>query len=367
MIVNPKDQITTIQTTAMVSKSMIGTGILILPRAIAKEVGTPDGWISVILSGLIALLAGYIIVKLSQRFPNQTFYQYSQIVVGPLLGKFFGIVMSVYFILCAGYLLRVMGEVIRMFLLEKTPLEVIMIIFLFVATYLTVAGINPIARLVELFLPIIIIILIAFIVFSSQSFELDNMRPVLGDGVMPVLKGTKSSIFTYSGFEVMLVLTAFMKEPQKAVKSAIAGISLVVLLYGLVIVISFGTISVDELKTVIWPTMTVAKDIELPGGFFERFESLFTVLWVISMYTAFVLYQYTSSLGLSQIFRKKHQTFVYASLPIIYLVAMFPADLNDVFKFGDILGWTLSLFVAGIMPPCFWLIAKIRRKGIEKS
>lgn len=366
MIVNSNDQITPIQTAVMVSKSMIGTGILLLPRALAKEVGTPDGWISVILSGFIALLAGYIIVKLSQRFPNQTFYEYSQTVVGTLLGRFFGIVLSLYFMLSSGYLLRVMGEVIRMHLLEKTPIEVIMIVFLFVATYLTVAGINPIARLVELFLPIIVIILMVFIVFSLRDFELDNIRPVLGDGVMPVWKGMNASVLSYSGFEVMLVLTAFMKEPQKAVKSVLVGIGLVIPLYILVVLISFGTISVDELKTVTWPTMTVAKNIEFPGGFFERFESLFSVLWVISMYTTFVLYQYASSLGLGQVFRKQHQTFVYASLPIIYMVAMFPTDLNYVFKLGETIGY-ISLFITGIMPTCFWIIAKIRRKGLEKS
>lgn len=362
---NPdKDRISTIQATFIVAKGMIGTGILVMPRVISQEVGTPDGWISVIVSGFVIMMAGYIIVKLSQRFPNQTFYQYSQTVAGKFLGTILGIAFSLFYINTSGYLLRVMSEVIHMHLLDKTPIEVIMIVFLSLTVYLTVGGLNPIARLIELLFPVVVILLIVLIIFSLQDFELDNLRPVLSDGITPVLKGIKPSIFAYTGFELMLILPAFMKEPRKAVKAALTGISLVIPLYTLVVLTAIATLTADEVKTLTWPTMSVAKNIELPGGFFERFESLFTVLWVISMYTAFVLYQYTASLGFGQIFKKKHRTFTYACLPMIYIVARFPADLDSLFKYGDFLV-VLALFLIGVMPPCLWITAKLRRKGIE--
>lgn len=361
---NHTDQITTTQASFIVSKSMIGTGILVMPRVISTEAGTPDGWISVILGGLLAMLAGYVIIKLSQRLPNQTFYQYSQTVVGKLLGTIIGVFIALDYTLRSGYLLRFMSEVIRMYLLDKTPIEVTMIVFLSLAAYLTVGGINPIARLIEIFLPIVVIILLVFIMVSMRDFKLDNIRPVLGDGVLPVLKGIKPSVFSYSGFEIMLILLAFMNEPQKAMKSTLAGMGLVILLYTLVVIVAIGTLTVEEVKTLTWPMMSVAKDIELPGGFFERFESLFSVVWVISMYTTFVLYQYAASLGFSQYFRKKRRTFLYASLPVVYLVAMFPVDLNSLFKLGNFLGQT-ALNIAVVIPLCYWLIAKLRRKGIE--
>ncbi|TXK77359.1 GerAB/ArcD/ProY family transporter [Paenibacillus sp. N3.4] len=157
MKINPRDKLTSTQTFMIVSKSMIGSGILILPQGVAKDVGTPDGWISVIISGVIALLIGYVIIKLSQRFPKLTFFQFSQLIAGKYVGILHGIIFVLYVTLSSGYLLRVMGEVIRMYLLDSTPIEVIMIAFLSVAAYLTLAGINPIARLNELFFPVFII------------------------------------------------------------------------------------------------------------------------------------------------------------------------------------------------------------------
>ncbi|MED3967744.1 GerAB/ArcD/ProY family transporter, partial [Priestia megaterium] len=88
-MINSKDRITTPQTTIIITNFILGTGILTLPRAAAEKVKTPDVWLTVILGGIITMIAGVIMVKLSQRFPEKTFYQYSQEIVGKWIGKLF--------------------------------------------------------------------------------------------------------------------------------------------------------------------------------------------------------------------------------------------------------------------------------------
>ncbi|MDO3676248.1 GerAB/ArcD/ProY family transporter [Paenibacillus ehimensis] len=359
---NRKDQITSRQASFIVSKSMIGTGILFLPQVVAKEVGTPDGWISVLIGGFLALLAGYVIIKLNQRFPKQTFFEFSQTVFGKWIGAVHIVLLSAYFTISSGYLARIMGEVIHMYLLDKTPIAFIIITFMLVAAYLATGGINSIARLIELFFPVILIILAALIAFSFKEFDLDNIRPVLAEGLRPVWKGIPSSTFSYSGFEIMLVLSAFMQEPRDAVKSMLKGIGLVIPLYTLTVLIAIGTLTVEEVKTLPWPTMSVAKDIELPGGFFERFESLFSVLWVMSMYSTFVPYYYVASLGMSHLFRRNFRTFIYLLFPVIYIIAMLPKKLNEVLSIGNFLN-DFALFIIVIMPLYFWIFVKLRGKG----
>ena len=65
-MINSKDRITTPQTTIVVTNFILGTGILTLPRAAAEKVKTPDIWLTVILGGIIAMIVGVIMVKLSQ-------------------------------------------------------------------------------------------------------------------------------------------------------------------------------------------------------------------------------------------------------------------------------------------------------------
>ncbi|MEW9670459.1 GerAB/ArcD/ProY family transporter [Ammoniphilus sp. 3BR4] len=366
MISHPKDQITTIQSALIVTNVIIATGIITLPRAVAEEVGTPDGWISVMLGGLIALFFGWVVGKVSQSFPCQSFFQYSQVVAGNFLGKLHGMFFVGFLLLSAGHQARIMGEVIRMYLLDNTPIEVIIISFMSVGVYLTIGGINPIARICELFFLVIAILLLLLVIFSFRNFELDNLRPVLGDGIQPVWKGIKVTALSYGGYEVMLVLAFFMKEPQKAVKSIMAGIGIVIPLYTLVVILAIGTLTLDEVKTLTWPMMSVAKAIELPGGFFERFEAFFVVLWVMAMYTSFVPFHYAACLGLGQLFKKDHNAFAFGLLPLIYIIALYPENLNSIFKLGEYIGY-VYIFLGAVMPLYFWMIAKIRGKGIGEN
>lgn len=63
---NSKDKIPTSQAAVILINYILAIGILTLPRTAAEKVQTPDVWITVILGGLIAIVAGIIIVKLSQ-------------------------------------------------------------------------------------------------------------------------------------------------------------------------------------------------------------------------------------------------------------------------------------------------------------
>jgi spore germination protein len=362
VITKPRDKITSTQATLTIANTLIAAGILTLPHSAAKATGTPDAWISVALGGCLALVAGFIVAKTSQLFPKQTMFQYCPSIFGKFMGSILILFFIVYCILLDGFEVRILGEVIREYVLDTTPMEVVIILFLCVATYLAIGGINPIVRVCELyFLPIILVALLTLFL-STKTFEIDNIRPLFGEGLTPIMKGVKSTALAYIGFENMLVWTAFMEEPNKAVKSTLSGIGIVAVLYSLVVLLTIGTLSFDEVNTLTWPTMSLAKTIEFPGSIFERLDSLFVVVWVIAIYTTFVPFFYSACLGLGQLFHKDDTYFVFAILPLIYIAAMYQADLNSVFKFGDYVSY-LGIFFGTIFPVAVWIVAKMRKKS----
>src|SRR6478735_1783300 len=158
MILSPKDKITTPQTAVIVINFILGTGILTLPRASVEKVHTPDVWLTVILGGLIAMMAGIIIVKLSLQFPEKTFYQYSQEIVGKWVGSLLSLLIVGYFLATSGFQIRSLTEVTKYLLLEGTPTWAIIMPFMWVGLYLIVGGINPIARLFDIVSPITVVI-----------------------------------------------------------------------------------------------------------------------------------------------------------------------------------------------------------------
>ncbi|MDQ0200181.1 spore germination protein [Neobacillus ginsengisoli] len=357
MIVSPKDRITTAQVAVIISNYILGSGILTLPRAAAEKVQTPDVWITVFLGGLFAIIAAVIMAKLCQQFPQKTFYQYSQEIVGKWVGGFLSLLIVCYFLLTSGFQLRSMAEVVRYLLLEETPLWAIMMTFMWVGLYLILGGINPIARLFEIVLPITIFLFLLVAFMSLRIFEIDNLRPVLGTGIIPVLKGVKATTLAFTGPEVLLVIMAYMQNPNKAIKSVLIGVSVPLIFYVITVVMVIGALSVDEVVTRTWPTLDLIRSFELTGLIFERFDSLLLVVWIMQMFTTFTISFYVATVGLAQLSNKNVRSFMYGLLPLIYVISMTPKNINYLFKLGDMIG-NFALFLFGLLPLPLLIIAR---------
>lgn len=364
MIPIPEDRITTPQAVVLVTNIILGVAILTLPRTSVEKANTPDVWISVILGGLVAMMAGVIMAKLNQRYPGKTFFQYSREMMGKWMGWLLSLPLLVYFVLLCGFELRALAEVTALFLLEGTPSWAVMISFVWVGVYLILGGINPIARLFEIIFPITVIIFFLTMFLGIPLFEMDNLRPVLGSGIMPVIKGVETTVFAYTGFEVILLISAFMNRPNKAVTAVLIGILIPIIFYTITVVIVVGVFSVDGVITRTLPTFDLVRSFELRGVFTERFESLFLVIWIMQMFATYTICHYGAALGLAQLTGKNIHPFIYGLLPVIYITAMIPKNINELFKLADFIGY-IALFLSGLLT-LLLILSKIRGKKGEK-
>lgn len=349
MILNPKDQITTSQAAIVTINFILGTGILTLPRTSVEKVKTPDVWISVLLGGLIAMIVGVIIVKLSQKFPGRTFYQYNQEIIGKWAGGGISLLVIGYFLTTSGFQVRAMAEVTGLLLLEGTPTWAIIMPFMWIGLYLIMGGINSIARLFEVIFPITVFLFLLVALLSIGIFEIDHLRPVLGLGIMPVLKGVKTTALAFSGPEIMLLLLAFMQKPNKAVKAVLVGVSIPLIFYVITVVMVIGALSIDGVVTRTWPTIDLIRSFEMPGLIFERFESMLLIVWIMQLFSTFTITYYVAALGLSQLFQQNIRPVIYGLIPVIYIMAVIPKNINDFFKIGDMVG-NAALYLFGVLP-----------------
>lgn len=359
MIGSSKEQITNSQAAVILVNYILAAGILTLPRTSVEKVKTPDVWITVILGGMIAMIVGLIIVKLNQRFPGKTFYQYNQEIVGKWMGGFSSLIVICYFFTISAYEVRTMAEVTGLFLLEGTPTWAIILPFMWIGLYLIIGGINTLARLFEIIFPITIVIFLLVAFLSLGIFEIDNLRPVLGLGIVPMLKGIKTTALAFLGPEIMLLLVAFMQQPEKAVKVVLIGVSIPLLFYVITVVMVIGALSIDGVITSTWPALELMRSFEIPGLIFERFESLLLVIWIMQIFTTFTITYYAAALGMALLFKKKVHPFIYGLIPVIYIIAMVPKNINDLFKLGDIIG-NVALILFAVLPLILLIISRLR-------
>ncbi|RAU97940.1 GerAB/ArcD/ProY family transporter [Paenibacillus sp. YN15] len=365
MFLRADDKITSSQAAVFLTNTLLGAGILTMPRSITQEMKTPDSWLTILLGGAAIMLVVLLMVKLSQQFPGETIFQYAGKIAGRVPGGALCLLLVLYFVIVAGFEIRSLAEVTLFFLLEGTPIWAMVIPFIWAGAYLVCGGINAIARVYQIVLPITILVLLVSYAVSLRLFNINNLRPVLGEGFAPVFRGLKSSILVYSGCEVVLTLVAFMQHPQHAVKAMLGGIAIPLGLYLLTVIMVVGGLSIDCVITSAWPTIDLIRSFEVTGFFVERLEFPLMVVWLIQMFCTFCSFFFQASLGISQVFRLPVQPVILAMVPVLFLATMVPKSQQDLILLGDAIGWgSAGLFLLLFVP--LLVVWMIRVKGLKQ-
>ncbi|MFD6442803.1 GerAB/ArcD/ProY family transporter, partial [Peribacillus sp. NPDC060186] len=182
-----KGKISSLQMAIMMYPTIVATGVLGLPSITAKYAQN-DLWLSPILASLIGYVTVYIAYKLHELYPKQTVIQFSEHILGRFAGKILGFLFLFFYIPITGQILRSYAEFIVDSFLVNTPISVIMTSMVFLCAFIVSGGLEGLGRAAQLFLPVFIFPLIFFI-FLAPDFEFKNILPILGDGIMPPIKG----------------------------------------------------------------------------------------------------------------------------------------------------------------------------------
>ncbi|KMZ39675.1 MULTISPECIES: endospore germination permease [Bacillales] len=344
----------------------IGVGILTFPRSLAKATGAFDGWISVVISGLCACLVGWLLAKLAARFPRQSFFEYSSMIASKPIAYILTFLVCIYTMLFVSFEIRAIGNIAKQYLFYNTPVEMITLSFLLIVQYSVIGSRIAMLRLNLLFLPVVLVVMFVVLLFTTQLFDIQNVRPFFSSDWRSLLEGSRVVGLSYSGFEIILFYTMLMKKPQEGAKAVTLGLSIPILLYMTIYMFAIGVFSAEVATNLTYPTIELAKEVEIPGGFFERVESVFFTIWIMTIFNTCAMWLDITVLNLSSMFNKVRKTFwVLILSPMIYLVAMLPQNLVDFFTFADSITY-FGMILVYLCPILLLLIAVIRGvKGHE--
>ncbi|MED3563659.1 endospore germination permease [Bacillus xiapuensis] len=349
--------------TYILASYIIGAGSLTIPRILANITNFFDGWICLVLGGMIAGTFTWVSVKLASRFPNQPFFMYVSSICSKPVAIVITICFVVYFIGILSYETRFVSIISKQYLLPRTPEEIISLLFLFVLVYAVSGTRIGVLRLNLLFLPIILFLALIVLGINIPIFKLKNLSPFFTTSWDRYLKGTKESIFFLSGSEIILFYLSFVKHSKKVGKFAMIGVSIPLGLYLFVYMMAVGVFTAKTNTMLVYPTIELAKEAEVPGGFFGRLESLFFTIWLMTIFNTASLLFDMAIICLNSLFQKvKKIKLIIILTPIIFLFAMYQKTLLEVSLLGKYLSyftWVLGI----LLPSILLLLAKVR--GIE--
>lgn len=318
----------------------VGVGILSMPRNIAEATVSADGVVSLVVSGAFIVFFTWLVAKLASSFPQQSFLTYSSRIISKPIGIVLTFLLSVQGLMITAFEVRVIADVASKYLFSETPFEVIGLAFLLIVVYAVSGSRAGLFRLNMMFFPIIVFISILVVLFTMGLFEMDNVLPALKTDVSGYLVAFQESSIAYIGFGILLFYTVLVKKPKDVPKKASIGMSFAVCLYILFYVMCigvFGDLATANLQN---PTVELAKSVQIPGGFFERFESIFFVIWIMAIFNTSVMAMDAAVLALQSIFKNAaKEKMVFLLSPIIFFISMLPQNEKETSSFGSFIGY----------------------------
>ncbi len=359
------NQISSKQIKALVVSTVVGVGILTLPNSISLIMGN-DGWIPIILGGLLTVPFIIIINKIFQLYPNKDIFQIGREVLGKWVFNIFLIVLLFDCILVCASVVRNLAEMIKAFLLLTTPIEIIMLTFIIATSYIARLDIQMISRAGYHIYPIVIGFTILLTLVSLADVDFTNMLPVFQSSIEQLPKGIQTTFFSYMGFEILLFVLPFAEEREKTLKSSLMGIALVILVYTVIFIISLSQYGLSHLQRQTFPTISLMKEIDLPGFFIENLDGLVVAIWVIIVFGSIAPFYYAGGQVLSKLCSTKSQDlFILPLLPFIYIIALMPRNIIELSsQLGKVLNYA-GVFSGILMPIIIYCIGyyKTRRRA----
>ncbi|MGE5653006.1 MAG: GerAB/ArcD/ProY family transporter, partial [Bacillota bacterium] len=263
------------QAAFLVLNSMIGVGILSLPRTLITD-AHQHAWVPVLLGGAIPMVGLWLQVRLCKRFPKLDFVRINRRLLGGVLGSILPIAFVLYGASVVATVSRNFSDMIMTMLFLRTPKSMLVFILLATAAYTVQFGARVMARLNELLfylvLPINLLLLPAL-----QAAQVTNLLPLGEMDLLTVAAATLKTAYAYLGFEILMFFYWQVEEQEQVLRYSWWATLYVILQYTLVIVVTLLVLGLELVRRFNYPSLAVLRVADIPV--FERMELLFVIFY----------------------------------------------------------------------------------------
>jgi len=342
----------------------MGSAILVGLGTRAKQ----DAWISILLGLAAGLLLFFVYYQLFRYYKEIPFTSYIQKITGKWIGKFIGVLYVTYFMYCAARVLRDFGELLENTIYTTTPLIVVNCLMILTVIYAVQKGFEVIARVGEIFFIIIYFMAVVGmgLVVASGLIHIGNLRPILENGWMPVLKTFAGETITFPFGEMIVftMLLPYLSEPQKVSKICIGGMVLSGINITITTVINIAALGVNIFIRSNFPLLSTISKIKL-ADFIERLDVTFMIYLIVDGFFKITIYFYAAVIGTSDIFKlDNHKKLAFPiGAMVLFASLTIASNYAEHIKEGLMitpifLHWPFQI----IIPTCLLIIAFFRNR-----
>ncbi|ACB84458.1 GerAB/ArcD/ProY family transporter [Natranaerobius thermophilus] len=352
------ERVSGIQAVILTAAAALGTIFLDIP-IIAIEEGGLQGWLSILPGYSLMIIGVYAVVKLGEKYPNETVIQYAPNVVGTMIGKLFGLTLIITFTVFAGFLVRLNSELLLL-LMPETPAVAFKVLIVSLAIYSMKSGFEVFARACQLLVPLIILGLILVFIFSLENIELDNFLPLFEEGYLEPL-GFLPNAMALSGEAVLFMAFWYctLNTKEEGLRAGAIGLVSMGLLLTVTVLVTIGSLGPDKVLNHNFPIFSLTRFI-LVLEFMQGYEGLLTIVWVSASFIKVTIFLYPAVVGASQWLNlQDYKPLVFPFALLVISAAYVPETKGDV---DEMIG-LINLYA--ILPLAFFLLIMAIIEGVK--
>lgn len=357
------------QAVLLMVSMVLPTGFLFVGSVIAS-LAKQDGWLSILLAILGALLIAWLAVGLGLRFPNKTLFQFPEVILGRWPGKVVALLYIWWYIHMNAEVIRQLGSFLVAAFMPETPIIVFEIVIMVIAAYAVRNGLEVFTRVNEIILPFILVSVGVLIMLVTPEMNLKRLLPVFADnGAVPIIKGAVMPAAWMGEIVTMAVLIPCLNKVEEAYKVAVTATLITGFSFLATFVADIAVFGPELSAGWLFPGLSRARMINL-ANFLERMDPFVMAVWVAGVLVKISVFYWAAALGAAQWLELKDYRPLVLPLGVILLALsiMVHDSTLGLFTFlGTFWGpYALTLFQVGI-PLLLLVVAGIRGKGEKQG
>jgi len=347
------------QATLLIIFFLLGSSLLLGSGNEAKQ----DVWLAIIIAISWSIILLLMYSRILSLYPGKDLFDILQIVMGKFLGKIICILM-IWFAFHDGTLvLRNLSEFTNTLVFSETPVIVPLLFFTILLIWSLKAGIEVSGRWAELFSWVIFSIILIVPVLSISQMDISRLKPILNNGVTPLLKGAFSS-FSFPFGETVVFTMVFsniskIKNYKKIFMVGLFAGGGLILLTSLRNLLVLGSETVSRLY--FHSTMSVSL-IKL--GTLQRLESTVIIVFLVCVFIKICICIFAVCNGLSKVFGFDDYKFIATPIALLMLSFSFfiyKSTMEMAFWASNIFPYYSFPFEV-IIPLIIFIVAEIRNR-----
>lgn len=356
------------QLTILTSVFVVGASPLIIPNMVASMAGK-DSWLSVIIAAVAGLSVVWINTYLAGSYPDKTFVEISEQLMGKWLGGFVALALIIIELLAGTDVIWYVGDFFTTTYMTGASNYTVNVLFIAVLAIALLCGLETIARAREVLFILVFTLFITVAILLIPKCKMENLFPIMENGAIPAVKGIfpilNNAVFPL--ISLNMIFTINVKNIKAAKKSIFKGylFGMFEIFIGMIVcILVVGANITADLR---YSLFTVTKEIDV-GTIFSQIEAFILIVWLVVSFFAAVIYIYAGIFGLSQVLKLKDYKKIV--LPVLLIVAVYsgivyknvPYQLN-----WDTLIRTPAAIAFGLVLPFAILVLSLIRRKVGKK